>query len=320
MPEREGNPTPTVDGQLRSGDATATLAVVTVTYNPDIEILGSQLSQLPARAAKVVVDNASTPELRAELRRLLSDRDDVWLLENSENVGLARALNQGAAYAQRVSPACRYLLLLDQDTEPGPGGAESLLDAFRQLRTEDARLGCVGPRLIDENTGLEHGFHQIAGWRWVRRFPLAPTPLSVANVNGSGILMEITLFNELGGLNESFFIDHVDTDWSFRVRASGHSLYGIPGVRFTHRMGVTGIRYWLLGWRVWPYRSPGRHYYLFRNTARLLGRADVPWVWKLWAPVKLLVTFVAHLAFDSARWAQAGKMISGFRAGISGRA
>lgn len=319
MPEREGSPLASASAEWRSADVHATLAVVTVAYNPDIEILGRQLDQLPAQATKVVVDNASTPDLLAQLRQLLSGRDNVWLLENTENVGLARALNQGAAYAQRVSLSCRYLLLLDQDTEPGNGGAESLLDAFRQLRTEDDRLGCVGPRLIDENTGLEHGFHQIAGWRWVRRFPLAPTPLPVANVNGSGILMEITLFNELGGLNESFFIDHVDTDWSFRVLASGRSLYGIPGVRFTHRMGVTGIRYWLFGWRVWPYRSPGRHYYLFRNTARLLGRAEIPRVWKLWAPVKLLVTFTAHLAFDSARWAQAGKMISGFRAGISGR-
>jgi rhamnosyltransferase len=304
-------------GDAADGAGFPVIASVTVTYNPEIDVLVRQLNQLPPDALKVIVDNASQSELLAQLRRIASDRDDVLLVENDANLGLAKALNQGADQVQARFPHCGYLLLLDQDTEPGSGGVESLLAAFQDLARSRPRLGCVGPRLIDENTGLEHGFHQMAGGRWVRRFPTDPAPVPVDNINGSGILMPLKLFAELGGLDETFFIDHVDTEWSFRVLASGRELFGIPSVHFKHRMGVRGIRYWFLGWRVWPYRSPGRHYYLFRNTVRLLRTPNVPFVWKVWAPIKLFVTLIAHLAFDSARWQQAKQMTRGLRAGFS---
>lgn len=297
-------------------DVNSAVAVVTVTYNPDIEVLSRQLSQLPSGALKVLVDNASSAELRVRLRMLVLEGENLHLLENETNVGLAKALNQGAFHALAQRPTGAYLMLLDQDTEPGVGGVESLLAAFRELTKSRPRLGCVGPRLIDETTGLEHGFHKISGWRWVRRYPADQAPLLVENLNGSGLLMPLKLFKEIGGLNESFFIDHVDTEWSFRVLASGRELVGVPSVRFKHRMGVKGLRLWFFGWHVLPYRSPGRHYYLFRNTVRLLLTEDVPIVWKLWAPPKLVMTLVGHLTLDSARWAQARQMIRGLRDGF----
>ncbi|MEO8161740.1 MAG: glycosyltransferase family 2 protein, partial [Arenimonas sp.] len=293
----------------------AALATITVSYNPEPALLAAQLAQLPAAALKVLVDNASGVSLRAQLRSLVAGRADVLLVENETNVGLAAAINQGVARAAAHRPGCAFVLLLDQDTEPGSGGAEALFAAWEPLRAAHPRLGAIGPRLLDVDTGLEHGFHQVAGWRWSRRFPVEEAALAVANINGSGLLMPMALFRELGGLREDFFIDHVDTEWSFRLLAAGRELYGLPGVRFRHRMGEKTIRFWMLGWRVWPYRSPARHFFLFRNTVRLLRTPGVPAVWKLWAPVKLAATLAAHLAFDAARWPQLTQMLRGLRAG-----
>lgn len=298
-------------------DDLSLLATITVTYNPDLEILSRQLDELPAVATKVLVDNASEPALRSQLIELVRGRADVVLVRNEENVGLAAALNQGARQAQAAWPNCRYLLLLDQDTETGSDGVQALLRAYESLISSRPNLGCVGPRLVDVATGLDHGFHQMRWGRWIRRFPKQGSPVRVANLNGSGTLVSVATFNALGGLNDAFFIDHVDTDWAFRVAAAGLELYGIPEVAFQHRMGVTSIRFWLMGWRVWPYRSPTRHFYLFRNTVRLLRAPYVPWVWKLWAPVKLAVTLVVHLAWDSQRKAQARQMFKGVAAGWS---
>jgi rhamnosyltransferase len=293
----------------------AQLATVTVTYQPELELIEAQLDQLPPAAWKVLVDNASRPELREGLRRIAGARERVLLLENEANLGLAAALNAGAARAMAAPCDARMLLLLDQDSEPGRGGAEALLAAHARLLARDPCLGCVGPALLDVDTGVEHGFHQARGWRWSRRFPSGPEPLPVANLNGSGTLVSAALFRELGGLAEDYFIDHVDTEWAFRVLASGRSLYGVPSVRFRHRMGVRGIRFWFLGWRVWPYRSPLRHYYLFRNSVRLLRADYVPAVWKAWAPVKLGLTALVHGLFDRQRFAQLRQMARGVRAG-----
>lgn len=305
------------EGGEVSTDPMARIATVTVTYNPDIDVLAAQLGQLPAQALKVLVDNASTPELLAGVRALAAGRNDVLLVENAANVGLATALNQGARSAVDSSRSCDFLILLDQDTEPGPGGIGALFAGYQRLAASHPHLGCVGPRLIDVNTGLDHGFHQASAGRWIRRFPRDATPVSVANLNGSGTLVSAKLFKQIGGLRDEFFIDHVDTDWSFRVLAAGFELYGLPDVAFRHRMGISGIRFWCLGWRVWPYRSPTRHFYLFRNTVQLLRAGYVPWVWKLWAPVKLAVTFFAHLLFDRQRWAQARQMLRGVGAGLA---
>jgi len=97
----------------------------------------------------------------------------------------------------------------------------------------------VGPLLIDIKTGLSHGFHQATSWRWQRAYPKAGSsePVSCTNLNGSGTLMRIELFELLGGLEESLFIDHIDTEWSFRVLAHGYTLWGIPGAILQHRMG-----------------------------------------------------------------------------------
>src|SRR5690606_18738393 len=133
--------------------------------------------------------------------------------------------------------------------------------------------------------GLQHGFHCMDGWRWSRRFPGQgdADPIACANLNGSGTMVRTKLFLDLGGLDETLFIDHVDTEWSFRVLAAGHALFGIPRAQFNHGMGERGLRFWWFGWRVWPQRAPMRHYYLFRNTVNLWTRDYVPRVWKAWS-------------------------------------
>lgn len=293
------------------------LVVVTVTYHPDMVVLARQMALLPAKALWVVVDNASLPEEVAELSALVASRDNTQLLACERNLGLAAALNAGAALAAQVDPAIEFYLLMDQDSEPGRDSITLLLQRFLYLEQKGLAVGCVGPRLVDDITGLQHGFHCMEGLRWVRRYPeIGDRPLTCANMNGSGTLVRRSLFEVLGGLDEDFFIDHIDTDWAFRVIAAGYDLFAVPEAVFLHRMGESSFRFWLFGWRIWPQRSPIRHYFLFRNAIRLLRRAYVPKVWKGWAVIKLAMTFVVHLLFDSQRREQVRHMYRGVSDGF----
>jgi rhamnosyltransferase len=121
----------------------------------------------------------------------------------------------------------------------------------------------------------------------------------------------------LGGLEEEFFIDHIDTEWSFRILAAGFTLWGIPNAVFTHFMGDRGVRFWWFGWRVWPMRSPIRHFYLFRNAVRLMRRRYVFAVWKFWNVVKLSLTAMVHMTLDDQRGAQLKSMWRGVKAGFA---
>lgn len=298
-------------------EALSGLAVVTVTFHPDLAVLARQMAALPVQALWVVVDNASSAEQVLALKALVASRANSRLLECSSNLGLSAALNAGAALAGEMDPAIAFYLLMDQDSEPADDAIDLLVQGFLHLEQQGVRVGCVGPRLVDDITGLQHGFHSMEGWRWVRRYPLVgDKPVVCANLNGSGTLMRRSLFESLGKLDEGFFIDHIDTDWAFRVSAAGYGLFGLPEAVFAHRMGDSSFRFWLFGWKVWPQRSPLRHYYLFRNAVRLLRRGYVPGVWKAWAVVKLALTLVVHLLFDSQRFAQARQMLRGLRDGV----
>lgn len=295
------------------------LAVITVTFHPDLERLGHQIDALPPDACLVVVDNASADETYRQLQLRLAARPQTHLIRNTSNLGLAKALNQGAHYALEHLPLAPYLLLMDQDSVPFPNAITRLLRAHAELEDLGLPVACVGPRLVDRTTGLQHGFHRIKGWRWVRIYPdeSERTPIACTNLNGSGTLMKATLFKELGGLDEALFIDHVDTEWAFRVLNAGRHLYGIPDARFDHAMGEKSLRFWCFGWRIWPQRSPKRHYYLFRNAVWLMRRDYVPKVWKSWALLKLLLTMLAHLVGDPQRSQQLRKMVTGIHAGIT---
>lgn len=296
------------------------LATVTVTFNPDIRILETQLAQLPTDALRVVVDNASEAATRLEVERLCDSCGAVFV-GNADNCGLATGLNVGARKALDLAPDTTYLLLLDQDTEPGPDGVQGLVKAYERLLALGYPPGCAGPRMVDASTGLQHGFHRIKGWRWVREFPADAQlePVKLANLNGSGTLLPVSIYRQLGGFDDALFIDHVDTEWSFRVLAAGHALYGVPQVGFRHRMGEASVRFWLFGWRIWPSRSPLRHYYLYRNAIRLLKQQQVPLVWKIWAIAKLLITVVLLGIIGPNRKAQLTQICRGLRDGAGHR-
>jgi rhamnosyltransferase len=310
MPEIVSAPNTVID--------TRVLVCITVTYHPELPILRRQFEALPLDTAIIVVDNGSASHIQKTLIKLISTRERTRLLINESNIGLAAAINQGVLEACRVWPEIRFALLLDQDSEPQSGCIERLLNAFNSLEKANISVGCVGPALLDTTTGLYHGFHQCDRWRWKRIYPetSSRTPVACANLNGSGTLLPIKLFLELGGLEERLFIDHVDTEWAFRVQSAGYSLFGIPDAVFEHRMGDDSRRIWLFGWRTWPMRSAKRHYYLFRNALILMRRDYVPIVWKMWAAIKLFITAGIHLLLDKKRIEQVFQMCRGVWHGI----
>lgn len=296
------------------------LACIVVTYNPNLDVLARLLKLLPKDAAVVIVDNASDATLSLQIVEHLAEFSRCSFMGNRDNRGLAAAINQGVMDVCHRWPDIRYALLLDQDTEPRPGAIEMLLFRMHNLANADPPAACVGPALYDPTTALYHGFHKCDSWRWRRVYPTPgdPAPIQCSNLNGSGTLVSVALFNSLGGLDASLFIDHVDTEWSFRVVANGYGLYGVPDAIFDHRMGEASRRIWLFGWQVWPMRSPQRHYYLFRNAILLMRRDYVPLVWKAWAVLKLLLTATVQGVFDTQRFRQLRQMAKGIRHGFFG--
>ncbi|HEX5268663.1 MAG TPA: glycosyltransferase family 2 protein [Acidimicrobiales bacterium] len=189
----------------------------------------------------VLVDNGSTdatPELLAGLS------GDVRVVRNDQNLGFARACNQGAEVARG-----RYLVFLNNDTEPHPGWLEPLIEV---LETEPD-VGVVGSKLLFPNGLVQHagvllvrdvgrdelhGYHRLAGS--VPDDALVETRADLQAVTAAALAIRSELFAEIGGFDEAYWNGNEDVDLCLKVRAAGRRVVYEPRSTLTHHESVSG--------------------------------------------------------------------------------
>lgn len=201
------------------------------------------------RAQILVVDNGSS-----DGSALLVAEEFPWveLLRNSENVGFARANNQ--AY-QRVQG--RYVLLLNPDTEVGPGSIEHMvqfLDADLQragvtavLRNLDGTLQRYHKRLprwryvLFSETILRNLF---PGNRWLRAFYMHDEPFDsmteVEQPPAACLMLRRSILMPLL-FDEQFPIFYNDVDLCRWLYDHGHRLFLLPEAEVMHHGGAGGV-------------------------------------------------------------------------------
>jgi N-acetylglucosaminyl-diphospho-decaprenol L-rhamnosyltransferase len=188
-----------------------------------------------------VVDNASTDGSPQMVRERFSW---VRLIENSENVGFAAASNQGIRQATG-----RYVLLLNSDAVLAPGSPVRLL-AFAD---HHPRAGIVGVQLVNPDGSFQAalndfpslGFVLLEAWALARWFsgntyyPSYPPERSRDAVpcdwvGGACLLARAAAIEQVGLLDEYFFMYSEEMDWCYRMWESGWEVWYTPDVKVIH--------------------------------------------------------------------------------------
>lgn len=220
------------------------LSVIIVSWNTR-ELLRACLdSLLPAPEGLalqiLVVDNGSQDGTPAMVRESFPA---VELLESGRNLGFSAGNNLALARARG-----RYLMLLNPDTIVHEGALTTLV-AFL---ADHPNAGLVGPQIRYADGSLQPSRH---------RFPtlltlfVASTPLHaplrallgsyylsgtpetaqlVGWLSGAALLLRREVYEQVGGLDERFFMYFEETDWQRRIRAAGWSIWYVPAARITH--------------------------------------------------------------------------------------
>ncbi len=189
-----------------------------------------------------VVDNASTDGSAQMVRKRFPQ---VRLIENTKNVGFARANNQ----AIQQSAGC-YVLLLNPDTEVHPGALEKLvrfMEAYPQAGAAGARLlnpdGTLQPSCHPAPTlsrELWRLFHLDALWTYAC-YPMAgwdlDTPREVDMIQGACLLLRREALDQVGLLDEDYFIYSEEVDLCHRLRQRGWKVYWVPQAQVIHYGG-----------------------------------------------------------------------------------
>ncbi|MFK7969195.1 MAG: glycosyltransferase [Bacteroidia bacterium] len=196
----------------------------------------------------IVVDNDSKDGSQAMVKSLFSEQ--VTLIENHDNPGFSKANNQGIAIAKG-----KYVLLLNPDTVV----AEDTFDTCFAFAEQHPDAGGIGIRMIDgdgkflpeSKRGLPTpcvAFYKIFGL--ARIFPKSKTfgkyHLSYLDehetheidvLSGAYMWMRKSLLDEIGGLDETFFMYGEDIDLSYRIQLGGMKNYYLPDARIIHYKG-----------------------------------------------------------------------------------
>lgn len=230
------------------------LDVIVVNWNSG-GALGRCLASLPGALGPpcvleraVVVDNASTDGSHLSLP---DTPFPVTTLCGGANIGFGAACNEGAR-----GSAADYLLFLNPDVELGTGSIAAAVCFMDQGR--NSRVGICGVKMFDSSGATTtsaarfpkpstylaeaFGLHRLAP-RLIPPRLLQPWELSrsgpVEQVVGAFFLIRRSLFLELGGFDESYFLYYEEVDLSRRALAAGFTSYYLAEAGAQHEGGVS---------------------------------------------------------------------------------
>jgi GT2 family glycosyltransferase len=166
----------------------------------------------------------------------------VHLIENRENVGFARANNQ--AIRQCTG---KHMLLLNPDTLVAPGALQTLVD-FLDTHPE---AGAAGPRILNADGSLQISSQPQPTlsrelWRLFhldRLSPYAEYPLTkwetnqaqeVDTLKGACLLLRREALDQVGFLDEEYFMYSEEVDLCYRFQRAGWHLFWVPQADVVH--------------------------------------------------------------------------------------
>ncbi|HFH2171723.1 TPA: glycosyltransferase family 2 protein, partial [Shigella flexneri] len=251
-----------------------TVYAVLVAYNPEHNDLKNAVELLLRQVTKVVVCNNSTNGYKyAE-----NSSGDVKIFNFNDNLGIAEAQSIGMKWA--FENGADFILQMDQDSIPDPKMVEQLLTCYKKLLKQNVNVGLVGSQDFDKVTG------ELNKARVKKGKPLTEVYYEVDSTLSSGSLIPKNSWLIVGGMKDELFIDAVDHEYCWRLRAAGFKVIRNKNALLAHRLGDG--RFKILNILSVGLPSPFRHYYATRNIFLLLNKNYVPIYWKISSLVKLI--------------------------------
>ncbi len=219
------------------------ISIVIVNWNTEAllrQCLASIMAHPPTGAFEViVVDNASTDGSVSMVR---DEFPGVLLLTNEKNVGFAAGNNRAIE-----ASAGDTILLLNSDTVVRPGA----LEALWQFMERHPEAGAAGARLLNPDGSLQHScfplptllseglhlFHLDHRPRRAMQEWDVSEPRRVGALLGACILLRREAVEQVGLLDEGYFMYSEEIDYCRRLHEAGWALYWAPEAEVVHYGG-----------------------------------------------------------------------------------
>lgn len=275
------------------------LAVVIVSYNTrqiTLDCLASvqaDLARSSFSSAVWVADNASSD---GSAEAIAERFPQYHLIRSETNLGFAGGTNLALRHIAQGAERPAFVLLLNPDTLIQPGALEAMVAFMR----DHPRVGAVGAQLFYGDGRFQHGafrfptlamaffdfwplHHRLLDSPLNGRYPLrlykAGRPFPIDHPLGAAMMVRWQALEEVGWLDEGFFMYCEEIDWCRRAKAAGWEIYCVPEARIIHLSGQSTRQFreamFVALWRS-RYRLFAKHYSPFYQWAvRRIVRAGM---------------------------------------------
>jgi len=295
------------------------VAAVIILYYPEAKHTKNIIDALIQQTDFIVlVDNTPEKDTTLDLNIFFSKENEaqIFYLSQNENLGLGKAQNIGISKAKELD--CSHVLICDQDSIPKANMVKALLNAEKNALADGIKVGAVGPRYHNPIDSSLSGFVTFNRFHFSRvTCNKNDTYIPCAFVIASGCLIQMSCLEHVGNMDETFFIDHVDTDWCLRAHFLGYQIIGSCNAVMQHDLGEARVEMNLFGRRRQiSVHQPYRQYYVLRNSILLYQRNYTSWRWIGGDLSRLLYRFVFFSLFEGDRWQNFKMMLKGIRDGL----
>ncbi|WP_370946757.1 glycosyltransferase [Amycolatopsis sp. cg5] len=228
---------------MAQGETQPLVSVIVVNYRgaEDTSTCLRALSTEPdyPRLELICVDNTPGSD---EAERIRAAFPQVKVIDSAENLGFAGGCNLGAKHTEGS-----VLAFLNNDARPAPGWVGA---AVAELRAQPT-VGAVASKVLDwdgtEADFVDGGLTWFGmGYKRHAGSPLAEVPSAEHEVakdvlfaTGSAMFVRASVFAELGGFDERFFMFYEDVDFGWRLNLRGWRVRYVPESLTYHRHHAT---------------------------------------------------------------------------------
>ena len=258
--------------------------------------------QLPAsnfQIEVIVVDNASSDDSVAMIEE---EFPQVQLIANSENMGFTVGNNQGITASRG-----RYILLLNPDTEI----VGDALATMVEYMDDHPQVGALGPQLLNPDGSIQSSRRRfptlataflestvLQQWfprnRVTRHYYMADRPddevQDVDWVTGACLLARREIVEQVGLLDEGFFMYSEELDWCRRMKAQRWKVVYLPTAKVIHHGGQSSEQV-----------KSFQHIQFQRSKIRYFRKHHGSWQAEV-LRLFILVTYLYQLIVEALKW------------------
>lgn len=209
------------------------IAVLNWNNAPDtIECLDNILQEIEKneRCDLVLLDNSSSDNSLKILKKLYIER--MKIIENTTNGGFAYGNNP--AFLMTLDNNYKYLILVNNDAQFKKGSLNSII-VFAE---ENTRCGIIGGVILDYKRSeivQAYGGGNINWLGVARHFTDEVNDSALGYITGALMLVRREVIEDIGILDEKFFMYWEDVDYCYRARRAGWTLAVDPQCVLLHK-------------------------------------------------------------------------------------